>query len=125
MKFEFLNKAKENLKAAQNCFDKSFYNASVNRAYYAAFQAAIAALADKGITSGKNDHKWIQATFSHKLIKREKIYPNRLTSYLMEMQVFRNQADYTKRQISKKVASRQLGKAKEFVETIERGLGKS
>ncbi|MCP4105737.1 MAG: HEPN domain-containing protein [Desulfobacteraceae bacterium] len=53
MKQEFFNKAKENLKIAQLSFDHECYNACANRAYFAAFQAAIVALADKGIKNEK------------------------------------------------------------------------
>ena len=45
MKSEFLAKAKENLTAARLCFENGLYNACANRTYYAALQAAIAALA--------------------------------------------------------------------------------
>ncbi len=122
MKEELLNKAKENLEAAQNCLDSGFYNVCASRTYYAAFQAAIVALADKGIKSDKNSHKWVQAAFSEELVRKRKIYPGKLKSYLMDMQIVRNQADYTRRQISKKIASRQLAKAKEFVEAVEKEL---
>lgn len=36
------------------------------------FQAAIAALADQGIKRVKVDHKWVQAEFNGRLIKKEK-----------------------------------------------------
>jgi len=36
---EFLNKAEENLTAAQICFENGLYNACANRAYYAALSA--------------------------------------------------------------------------------------
>ena len=47
MRDEFLTKAKENIRAAEVLFEHQLYNAAVNRAYYAAFHAAIAALADQ------------------------------------------------------------------------------
>ena len=124
MKTGFLNKAKENLKVSESYFDNGFYDACANRAYYAAFQLAIAALADKGIKSDINDHKWVQATFSSNLIKKSKVYPGKLKSYLMDMQTIRNQADYTSENISKRLASQQLSKAKEMVELIEKELSK-
>ncbi len=46
---EFLQKAEENLRIARVAFDQAAYNASVNRSYYASFQAAIAALAAEGL----------------------------------------------------------------------------
>jgi len=57
MKSEFLIKAKDNLNAAQMCFENGFYDSCANRAYYAVFHAAIAALADRGIKRDKIDHK--------------------------------------------------------------------
>jgi uncharacterized protein (UPF0332 family) len=53
VKKEFLAKAKENLKIAQISFENECYNAGANRAYFASFQSAIAALADQGIRSKK------------------------------------------------------------------------
>ncbi len=49
MTTEFFQKAKNNLNAAQLYFDNGFYDACANRAYYAALQAAVAALEDKGL----------------------------------------------------------------------------
>jgi len=50
----FLTKALQNLKVAELCFENECYDACVNRAYYAAYQAAIAALAKIGITDSKH-----------------------------------------------------------------------
>ncbi len=102
MKQEFLNKAEENLKIAQMSFEHECYNACANRAYFASFQAAIAALISRGAGRGKFDHKWVQAEFSEKLIKRKKIYPARLKFWLMKMQLLRNKADYEHRHVSRK-----------------------
>jgi len=114
---EFLTKAQENLTAATLLFDHELYNASANRAYYATFQAAIAALANIGIHTNCS-HEATQAQFASKLIKRRKVYPSHLKSYLMDLQRIRNRADYELQLISKKMASRQLKKAQEFVEII-------
>jgi len=98
---EFLNKAKENLTAAQVCFDNGLFNACANRAYYAALQAAIAALAHRGIKRDKIDHGQVQADFSRELINRRKIYPSKFKSYLPDIQFVRNQADYSGENVSK------------------------
>lgn len=50
----FLKKAQDNLALVKYCFENGYYDASANRAYYAAFQAAIAALAAQGITKELN-----------------------------------------------------------------------
>ncbi len=44
----FLKKSEESLNAAQSCFEQEYYNSCVNRAYYAMFQAAAAALFKSG-----------------------------------------------------------------------------
>jgi len=115
---EFLNKAKENLTAAQVCFDNGLFNACANRAYYAALQAAVAALVHRGICRDKIDHGQVQADFSGELIKRRKIYPAKLKSYLPDMQLVRNQADYTAKQISRKVARLWLSNLEEMLRLI-------
>lgn len=120
MKEEFLHKAEENLKIAQISFELECYNASANRAYFAAFQAAIAALADKGVLSkGRNDHKWVQSEFNLRLIKREKLYPSDFKKYLFDMQSVRNLADYSDQNIGKKIACKQLERATELIHHIE------
>jgi uncharacterized protein (UPF0332 family) len=119
---EFLNKAKENLTAAQVCFDNGLYNACANRAYYSALQAAIAALAHKGIRRDRIDHKLVQADFSRELIHKRKIYPSKLKSYLSDMQFVRDKADYTEENISQKVAYRWIPKLIEMIGLIEKEI---
>jgi uncharacterized protein (UPF0332 family) len=120
----YLEKAKENLKIAQISFEYECYNACANRAYYAAFQAAVAALSDKGYKKGKFDHKWVQAEFNEKLIKRQKVYPSCMRSYLLEMQMIRNRADYESNCVNRKTAFQQMTKALEMLECIAKEVGK-
>ena len=119
MRSEFLEKAHENLQAAQLCFDHALYNACANRTYYASLHAAIAALEHKRITREKIDHKCIQADFSEKLITRQKVYPAKFKSYLPDMQMVRNIADYTDTHVSKKQAHLWLSRAKELIDAVE------
>jgi uncharacterized protein (UPF0332 family) len=123
---EFFEKSEENLKASQICFENGLYNASANRAYYAIFQAAVVALAERGLKSEQEfiGHDWVQSTFIRELIHRRKVYANKFKSYLIDTQNVRNRADYKREHISQKIASRQLAKAKEFVEAIKRELNK-
>lgn len=120
----FLDKAKENLKMAQISFENECYNACANRAYYAAFQAAVAALSDKGLSKGKYEHKWVQAEFSEKLIKRKKVYPSGMRSYQLEMQLIRNRADYDLNCVNRKTAFQQMTKAREMVDCITKEMEK-
>ncbi|MCP4112145.1 MAG: HEPN domain-containing protein [Desulfobacteraceae bacterium] len=125
MKEEFFQKAKENLMVAKMGFEYKCYNASANRAYFATFQAAIAALDDKGLlTKGRNDHKWIQSEFSEKLIKRRKVYPAKIKSYLMKMQMLRNMADYEHEFVPKKDAAEQIRRAEEMIGFIRKEIEK-
>ncbi len=119
---EYINKAKSNLAAAELCFDNGLYDATANRAYYAALQAAIAALASIGLQRTKADHRRIQADFCEKLIKRQKVYPARLKSYLMVMQSVRNQADYTEVCTGKKLARQQIERAGQMIAFIEKEI---
>jgi uncharacterized protein (UPF0332 family) len=119
MILEFASKAKENLAAAQLLFDHGLYNASANRAYYAAFQAALVALARaKVLDQSRVSHETAQSKFAAELIHRRKIYPSHLKSYLMDLQRVRDSADYQLVAVSKKVALMQLKPAKEFVEIL-------
>lgn len=122
MRDEFLTKARENLQAAEILFEHRLYNAAVNRAYYAAFQAAIAALADQGIVIERQSHAAIQANFATELIQRRKRYAGHFRAYLMGLQSVRDDADYKLQSVSSRVTRRQLTKAKEFVEAIVREL---
>jgi uncharacterized protein (UPF0332 family) len=123
MKQEFFAKAQENLKAAELLFENGLYNATANRAYYAALHAAIAALADIGISvtvSERISHEATHSNFTTELIPRRKKYASFLKSYLVDLQSVRNDADYKTKNVSKKVASKQLKQAKEFVETVKK-----
>ena len=75
MRDEFLTKAKENLKAAEVLYNQQLYNAAVNRAYYAAFHAAVAALLDQGMAIERPGHASIQARFATELIQRQQALP--------------------------------------------------
>lgn len=119
---EFLNKAEENLTAAQICFENGLYNACANRTYYAALHAAIAALAHRGIKRDKIDHGQVQADFSNELINRRKIYPSKMKSYLPDMQMIRNMADYSGDNITQQRAGRWFARIKELIEQIKKEL---
>lgn len=118
----FLTKAKRNMQAAQLLFDNQMFDESANRAYYAAFQAALAALAAIGIQTARMSHEAAQANFNTELIHRRKIYPSHFKSYLLDLQATRQEADYELKFVSKRAASRQIKKAKEFVERVEQEI---
>jgi uncharacterized protein (UPF0332 family) len=121
----FLEKGVENLDITQVAFDNGAYNAVANHAYYAAFQAAIAALAREGLKKKGHPHDWVQAQFSGVLIQRRKLYPASLRSHLSDMVKVRDDADYSERMISKAKATTQLKQATEFVRIIEWSIDKN
>jgi len=116
----YVMKAKENLAAAETCLNSGYRNASVSRAYYAMFQAAIALLIHKGIKppSGSFGHQWVQSMVSEKFTKRQKIMSREYASYLLEAQEIRNRADYSLIDTSKTVCQKQLSKARDFSERL-------
>ena len=75
----FLIKANANLVVAKYCLENGFYDACANRSYYAAFQAAIAALAAPGSATGKNEHKWVGSSLRGDLIKRRRLSSGRFS----------------------------------------------
>ncbi|MCP4549156.1 MAG: HEPN domain-containing protein [bacterium] len=119
METTFFAKASENIQAAEMLFESHMYNASANRAYYAAFHSAVAALAHAGIQLGRLKHDAVQARFNGELIRRRKIYSGRFKSYLPDLQAVRDDADYKLNPVSQKVAKRQLDKAREYVQALK------
>ena len=114
-------KSEENLTAAELCLEYGLRNASVNRAYYAMFQAAIAALTKFGIPrrGERWGHNYVQAQFSNALIQRRKVLPGRFKKALPDIMAHRHEADYSTTQISSKIANLTLRLAQSFVQQIQ------
>ncbi len=117
----WIDKANENLTAAQLCCDHGLFNACANRLYYAMFHAAIAALLKNGVKlPSKNiGHDWVQSNFSGLLIHRRKVFPGKFRPYLSDAYWIRTTADYKASCVSKDAAASELKKAKEFVDKIQ------
>ena len=120
----FALKAEENIAAAECEYHHRRYNASANRAYYAMFHAAIAALLYFGILPPKGQwgHGWVQATFNKQLIRRKKVYPAKLLPDLMVAMTIRETADYRETMISEKECRRLLRRAQNFVSLVKEKL---
>ena len=121
----FLEKSLENLAVAEWTFENGHYNACANRAYYAMFQAAIAALASVGITPKTEiiNHGWVQGTFARELTSRRKMFPG-MASYLNDVRLVRNIADYGQEKVNRRRASQVLRVARTMVEAIRKELEK-
>jgi uncharacterized protein (UPF0332 family) len=119
----YLTKAAESLMSAQIDFTAARYNSCANRAYYACFQAAVAALLAAGIRPasprGEWSHEFVQSQFNGLLIMRRKRYPAALRRVLRDTMAVRDKADYTPASVSARVASRVLQAAQAFVQAIQ------
>ena len=113
-----LEKAEEFLKVAQRCLEEGWYNSAVNRAYYAMFQAARAALAAVGIHRPWWRHGSLQATFSTELVQRRKLYPAAFVRNLAEAMELRHSADYNDSHAPPRRATRMVRNAEEFVSRV-------
>jgi uncharacterized protein (UPF0332 family) len=119
---ELLAKSQENVKSAELLFDATCYNASANRAYYAAIHAAAAAIFHAGLLV-EIDHRRVLSLFANTLISSRKLYSSDLKSQLYDLQNVRNTADYSIENVGKKKALRQLVSAHKFVSTIREKIG--
>ena len=119
----YMAKALESLASAQADFEAARYNACANRAYYACFQAAVAALlaADirPGNPRGEWSHEFVQSQFNGLLINRRKLYPVSLRRVLRDTIEVRAKADYTTSAVNECVANRVLGHAQACVQAIQ------
>ena len=115
----FLTKSIENLAVAEWSFEHRHYNACANRAYYAMFQAAVAALASVGVTPKTEiiDHGWVQGRFAAELTRRRKKFPG-MASYLNDVRFVRDVADYKSEMVNRRRASRVIRIAREMVGAI-------
>lgn len=121
----WLEKAEENIEAAQSEYVNRRYNSCANRSYYACFQAAIYALIQAGIQPRGAREEWghdfVQAQFNGQLIYRRKLYPAGLRSTLNQTYTLRERADYTTDRVSEGRAARAVGRSEEFVVAIKTG----
>ncbi len=114
-----LSRAVESLKAAELCLNESLVNSAANRAYYAMFQAAQAALEAEGFARSEWSHRGLHASFNRDLIHQRKLYPRVLRDYLTSALAVRQAADYGESGISAKIARRVVRRASEFVNVTQ------
>lgn len=118
----FLAKAAKSLAGATSEYVNGRYNNVANRAYYAAFQAAIAALDLAGINPpGNKDfwgHAFVNGQFTGLLINRRKRYPASVRDSLSVLPRVREQADYRQSPVTATQADRMLRRARNFVTIV-------
>lgn len=115
----FLSKAHESLAGVTSELANGRDNNAANRAYYACFQAAIAALDLAGIRpSDEWGHRFVQAQFAGEIITRRKRYPAQLRDTLSYTWRMRTLADYEMVTVSQTQAARAVARARTFVTAI-------
>jgi uncharacterized protein (UPF0332 family) len=116
----FLRKARESLDSAEADLAAGRFNSAANRAYYAAFQAAISALLEHGIRRpGRSwEHRFVMSEFSGKLVSRRKIVSAKLGGKLELLMTTRLVGDYSPESVSRRVADRSLREAQTFLGEI-------
>ena len=116
----FAAKAAESLASAEDDFAQGRHNSCARNSYYAAFQAAVAALLREGIRPrGQWSHSFVQARFAGVLIARRRSYGSAMRDVLPRLLEVRNTADYSAIAISASVSRRVLQRARELVRQVE------
>ena len=120
----FLAKARESLASAEADLQAGRFNSAANRAYYATFQAAVAALMEEGVgpRGASWDHKFVIREFSGKLVRRRKLVGARFIGVLDSLLTARLHADYRANSIGTKTARRAVKEARGFVTELTRVL---
>ena len=122
----YLAKAVESLAGAESEYANRRYNNCANRAYYACFQAAVAALVRAGIGpsgSGRYDHDAVQAQFVGELINRRHRYSPELRDTFERLLRLREVADYRTDVVTETQTDRAMRRARSFVDAVRQGGG--
>jgi uncharacterized protein (UPF0332 family) len=114
----YLSKAQECLAGAESeLVNRRFHNAT-NRAYYAAYNAAIVALIRAGLFTPRWPHDQVHALFAGQLIMRRKLYSGDMRRVLSDLMVERTRADYGLERVSRSVAQDAVRKANLFLNRV-------
>jgi len=123
----YLVKAHQNLAVADLALQAGHYDASCSRAYYAAFQAAVAALWAEGIRPPRESdrslsHKAVQSEWSGRLVYRRKLYAAELRSNLQWLYHRRLEADYNTEPVTERAARGAALRARQLVSAVAQNL---
>lgn len=121
----YLAKAEESLAGAESEHANRRHQNCANRAYYACYQAAVAALLQAGIRSrgARWGHDTVQAQFVGELINRRKRYPPELRDTFERLLELRQSADYAAGFVSEIQTARSLRRARVFVSAVKQARG--
>lgn len=117
----YVAKALASLTGADLELRNALYDNAVNRAYYACYQAGIAALVAEGVSPALErywPHDMVQAQFPALLIDELGRYPPSLRSTLKAIFDERLKADYEPERITPETAAEAVRRARAFVERV-------
>ena len=115
----YLSKARESLTGAHSELLNGRLNNAANRAYYAVFQAAVAALIHAGIGRPRWYHDDVQALFASELTRRRKLYGADMRDTIYDLYEVRITADYKQEAPSRRRVERAIREANAFVKAVE------
>jgi len=120
----FLAKARESLASAESDLRARRFNSAANRAYYAAFQAAVGILISEGVKPPKGswEHRFVHSQFSGKLITRRKLFSERFGGVLKALLETRLAADYRPAPVGRRHAVSALRDAEALVDAIRKRM---
>jgi len=122
----YLAKALASLAGADLELASQFFNNAVNRAYYACYQAAVAALVAEGVQPALQNfwpHDVVHAEFARLLVDDRGSYPTRLRATLKAVFDERLKADYEPDVIGEETAREAVERVREFVGAVADRVG--
>jgi uncharacterized protein (UPF0332 family) len=117
---ELIARARRSATSAKLLFDAGDVNGASNRAYYAMFDAARAALlvcGDLAISAEFKTHSGLIAAFSLHLVKPGRI-PAQYGKSLRQVDQIRLMADYTDEEVGGEAAAAAVDHAEHFIEAV-------
>lgn len=117
-----LERTQATLKAAQLCLRERLYDSAANRAYFAAFQAAICALERQGVKRNEWTHKGVHDNFVQYFVRRRKVVPASFMGALPGLMQLRHRADYREPSVSQRQAARAVELAEEFMNILTKEI---
>jgi uncharacterized protein (UPF0332 family) len=115
---DLLDRARQAAQSARTLLESGDPNGAVNRAYYAMFYAAHAALEHRGIEVASSKHGILVGRFGEHFVKTG-ILPRALGTSLNRTLEMRQKADYGSGDVSHANAERSLREAEAFVAAVE------
>lgn len=120
----FLSKSVESLASAGDDFERGRYNSCARNAYYAAFQASVAALLHEGIRpTRKWEHEFVRSQFAGILVYRRKRFGPGFRTLLTDAFDRRVDADYTERSLKRQDAASVLARVRQLVQEVQEQAG--